>query len=146
MRTLRSGVLVWALIVSGCGGNAPVVTYPNGPAPQYQTPPAYQQPQAPALSQQPAQPSGPNAPGNFVARFLDKRTQAPIMGLEVTILDTGQKAKTGADGKVAIANIPGGAKYETFHNDFVQVKESVPAGAVNSAGLDIPLTAMADFK
>lgn len=142
MRALRSGVLVWALIVSGCGGNAPVVTYPNGQSPQYQSPPAYQQPQAPAVSQPQAQPNGP---GNFTARFLDKKTQAPIKGLEVTILDTGQKAKTDADGKVSIANVPGGAKFATYHNDFVQVKEPIPASAINGAGIDIPLTAMADF-
>jgi hypothetical protein len=145
MGKLRSGVLVCALVLSGCGGGpTPVVTYPNGPAPQYQAP-APSQPtyQAPSITQQaPPQQAARTAAGPFSARFIDRGTGAPIKGLEVTIADTGQKATTDADGKVSFANVPAGAQYQTYHNDYVQAKEAVPSGS----GIDIPLTAMADYK
>jgi hypothetical protein len=122
------------------------VTYPNGQQPQYQPPPAQQQVQAPTTNkpQQPqAQPAKPSVPGQFSARFLDKRDGSPIEGLEVTIVGTGQKATTDADGKVAFTNVPANAQYETYHNDFVQAKGDIPGSGL--AGLDVPLTAMADF-
>jgi hypothetical protein len=147
MRKLRSGVLIWALIVSGCGDPGPVVTYhPNGTTSTTNQTPT--QPQTPTISQtQPVQSTQPQpltTPGSFSARFVDSRTGQPIQGLEVTITGTGLKLTTGADGKVSFASVPANAQYQTYHNDFVQVKTFVPADTGN--GIDVTLTAMADFR
>jgi hypothetical protein len=148
MRKLRSGVLIWALIVSGCGPAGPVVTtYPNGTTP-LTTNPAPTQPQTPSISQtqpvQPAQPQPLTTPGSFSARFIDSRTGQPIEGLDVMITGGGLKLTTGADGKVSFASVPANAQYQTYHNDFVQVKTFVPANT--GEGIDVTLTAMDDFK
>lgn len=150
MGQFRTGALLWALILSGCGSPSPVVTYPNGQTPSYQAPnqqsyqpPSQPAPQAPAISQQsPPQQAVRQAPGSFSARFVDRKTGAPIQGLEVTIVGTDQRATTGADGRVQFANVPAGAYYQTLHNDYVQAKEPVPT----AAGGDIQLTAMADYQ
>jgi len=152
MRTLRTGTMVLALILSGCG-NAPVTTYP----PSQTTQPTYQQTyQAPQQPQQQAAPQqqAPIAnqqqvvaqpiatgPGNFSARFIDKKNGQPVQGLEVTIVGSGDKKVTDADGKVSFDGVPANAQYKTYHNDFVQVIDKVQVGMQAT----IPLTEMAEL-
>jgi len=157
MGKLRSGVLITALILSGCGNNAPVVTYPNGSAPQYQQPQAQQQPQyqAPQQQQPQAQPQAQQSAisqqqppvqaarteaGAFSARFVDRKTGAPIAGLQVEI--GGETVTTDANGKAVFANVAPGAKYKTYHNDYVQKNELVPGG---NGVIDIQLIPMSEY-
>ncbi|MBC7541601.1 MAG: hypothetical protein H7338_02605 [Candidatus Sericytochromatia bacterium] len=144
MRTSSTISFLLAGLLSGCGPAVPVVSVPNLPVQQV---PVTVTPQVPApvppLVTAPQGPKISAGPGDFIARFVDRKKGTPIVGLEVTIINTGAKAVTDAEGKVKFDDLPANSQYQTYHNDYVQAKEKVPFSA---DGLDIPLLAMADHK
>jgi hypothetical protein len=144
MRTPRVVSYLLSGLVSACGATTPVVTFPDQTSPPPAVTAAPNQPVQQPSVVTPAKPQGPvitAGPGNFIARFVDK-SGAPVAGVEVTIINTKDKKTSGPDGKVVFDNLPANSQFQTIHNDYVQLKESVPFTA---NGIDIPLVSMADY-
>lgn len=139
MRVVRASLVLVSLSLFGCGPTLETVDPPARPvvqAPQTQSP----QTQPPPTNVQ--QTAVPFTGGTFNARFVDKSTQQPIAGLQVTI--NGETQVTTSDGTVTFQNIPAGARMKTYHNDYVQLDQAVP-GTTGTGPTTVPVTNMKEL-